>query len=36
LRGETARLRTQVTLTADALEWDSGPGWRVAEICFSD
>jgi FAD synthase len=36
LRGEAARLRTQATLTADALEWDSGPGWRVAEICFSD
>jgi FAD synthase len=36
LRGEAARLRTQVTLTADTLEWDSGAGWRVSEICFSD
>ena len=36
LRGEGAKLRAQVTLTPDALEWDSSAGWRVSEICFCD
>jgi riboflavin kinase / FMN adenylyltransferase len=36
LRGEGSPLRARVSLTADALEWDSSAGWRVSEICFSD
>ena len=36
LRGEGAKHRAQVTVTPDALEWDSSAGWRVSEICFSD
>jgi FAD synthase len=36
LRGAGFHSRTLVSLTADALEWDSSAGRRVSEICFSD
>jgi len=36
LRGAGSHSRTLVSLTADALEWDSSAGRRISEICFSD